>query len=46
MRGPNCTSVGKSYGIDPLLFDPHPGKMWYPEPHLEAYLRVDGNVSL
>ena len=31
----------KSYDIESLLFDPHPGKAWYLEPHLEALLHVE-----
>lgn len=46
MRGPNFVYAGKSYGIDGLLFDPHPGQLWYPEPYLEALLKVDGDVVI
>lgn len=28
LRGPCCVYARKSYAIDPLLFDPHPGKKW------------------
>ena len=36
----------KSYGIDSLLFDPHPGKAWYPEPHLKALLHVEEEIVI
>ena len=38
--------AGKSYPIDPLLFDPHPGKNWYPEPYLEAFFTVGSDLVL
>jgi len=46
LRGPNCVYGGKSYGIDGLLLDPHLVKLWYLEPHLEASLRMDGDVII
>lgn len=46
MRGPNCVYAGKSYDINGLLFDPHPCKLWYPEPRLETLLKVDGDVVI
>ena len=29
-----------------MLFDPHPGKLWYPEPHLEACFSLEGDVTI
>ena len=46
LRGPCCMYAGKSYPIDPLLFDPHPGKNWYPEPYLEAFFTVESDLVL
>ena len=46
LRGPHCIYGGKSYGLHSLLFDPHPGKLWYPEPHLEACFSVEGDVTI
>lgn len=46
LRGLHCIYGGKSYGIDALLFDPHPGKLWYPEPHLEACFSLEGDVTI
>ena len=46
LRGPVCLYGGKSYSIDALLFDPHVGKVWYPEPYLEALLRVQDDVVI
>ena len=46
LRGPHCIYGGKSYGIDALLFDPHPGKLWYLEPHLEACFSLEGDVTI
>ena len=46
LRGPHCIYGGKSYGIDALLFDPHPGKLWYPEPHLEACFSLEGDLTI
>ena len=46
LRGPHCIYGGKSYGLHSLLFDPHPGKLWYPEPHFEACFSVEGDVTI
>ena len=46
LRGPTCDYGGKSYVIDGLLQDIHPGQQWYPEPYVEAEFEVDGKVVL
>ena len=46
LRGPHYIYGGKSYGIDALLFEPHPENLWYPELHLEACYSLEGNVTI
>lgn len=46
LRGPHCVYGGKSYGVDGLLFDPHPGKVWYAEAYLEALFQVGDHVVI
>ena len=45
LRGSHYIYGEKSYGIDALLFDPQPGKLWYPEPHLKSCFSLKGDVT-
>ena len=43
-RGPTCVYGGKTFDVTGILSDPHPGKHWYTEPHLETLLPLQQQV--